>query len=171
MMVADIYHHHVNGYLEYWAEGYKKQGDSFRIPAEELEVALRNASQAVSQQPDDPEQLLLLAKVLQWQPFFESGSNDLLARQPNELNLIRKAVALRPAWPYGWITLAEAKARYSEIDDEFNRAFVQAGTLGPWEREVMVRLEMLGEHYQEWLSPSATVVAEFNRQRLDKGSL
>ena len=168
MLVADIYHHHVNGYLEHWIDGYRKFGEDFHIPVDELDVVLKNANRAVSQQPDDPKQLLLLAKVLQWRPFFEPESSDLLIRQPEELDLIRKAIILRPAWPYSWITLAEAKARHSEIDQEFNQALIQAGTLGSWEREVMVKLERLGNHYQEWLSPEAKVVTDRNLKRLGK---
>ena len=166
LFMADIYNRHVNSYLAHWASGYEQQAGDFRITVDELEIALRNAHRAVSLKPEDPEQLLLLANVLQWRPFFASEDSEWLARGVEELDLIRKAVALRPGWPYGWITLAEAKARYSDIDEEFNQALIQAGTLGPWERGVMVRLARLGEYYREVLSDAAKVVTDRNRKRL-----
>ncbi|UYM15729.1 hypothetical protein [Endozoicomonas euniceicola] len=79
--------------------------------------------------------------------FVEAGAS-LAEPEYYELDLIRKAVALRPAWPYGWMFLVEAKARHRQIDEEFNRSLVQAITLGPWEREVMERAARLGHYYQ-----------------------
>ena len=162
LMMADIYHRHVGHYLEHWADAYKKQPDNFSIPLREMNIAQKSAGKAVTHQPDDPVQLLQMAKVLQWQPFLENENTELIDDSPLELDLIRKAVSLRPAWPYSWITLAEAKARYHQIDPEFNNALVQAVILGPWEKEVMEKVARLGKHYQHWLSPESRIAVELS---------
>ena len=167
LLVADINHQHVNRYLEHWKQEFSENKETFVIPESEINVALRNAGRALSYQADDPLQLLLMAKVYQWLPFVEAGAS-LAEPEYYELDLIRKAVALRPAWPYGWMLLVEAKARHRQIDEEFNRSLVQAITLGPWEREVMERAARLGHYYQGRLTPEAEVMLEINSARLSK---
>ena len=168
VFMADIYHRNVNSYLDYWAEKYQKQGSEFHISASEMTLAVRNAEKAQKWQPDDPKQLLLLAKVLQWRAFLEPDIKLDFRDIPEELDLIRQAVALRPAWPYGWIVLAEAKARHSQIDAEFNQILIQAVTLGPWELQVMEKAARLEVRYRDWLNDRSIIALQLNRERLQK---
>ncbi|WP_263079341.1 hypothetical protein [Endozoicomonas sp. Mp262] len=162
MMMADIYHKHVNYYFDYWAKGYKERQDHFSIPAHEMNIALASARKAREKQPDDPVQLLQLATVYQWRPLLEAEGINPFGSLTAELDLIRQAVSLRPAWPYSWMALAGAKARYGQIDDEFNKALVQAVTLGPWEADIMEKAGKLGKYYHSWLSPEAKIALQLN---------
>lgn len=53
---------------------------------------------------------------------------------------LRAAALLRPASPYVWSELAEAKARAGNFDGEFRQAFERALALGPQEPRVLRQL-------------------------------
>ena len=66
----------------------------------------------------------------------------------------KKAISLRPTWPYAWANLAMVKYRLGETDDEFYHAMHKADELGPWEPGVQSVIVDIGLHYWNSLSRS-----------------
>ena len=64
----------------------------------------------------------------------------------------KKAISLRPTWPYAWVNLALVKYRLGETDDEFYYALHKADELGPWEPGVQRVIVDIGLHYWNSLS-------------------
>lgn len=60
------------------------------------------------------------------------------------VNHYRRAVALRPAWPYGWADLAMVKLEQGRFDGELALAMERATTLGPWEPGVQLSIASRG---------------------------
>jgi len=49
----------------------------------------------------------------------------------------RRVIALRPAWPYGYLNMANSKAMAGELDAEFRKVLVQLSRLAPWENNTL----------------------------------
>lgn len=60
----------------------------------------------------------------------------------------RRALALKPLWPYGWAELLQIKADLGEIDGEFRRALRRSTDLGPGEPPV--QLAVLDGGLRHW---------------------
>ena len=56
------------------------------------------------------------------------------------LGYYRQALALRPAWPYTWVDIAQLKITRQRIDAEFALAMQRALTLGPWQKAVQASI-------------------------------
>lgn len=52
----------------------------------------------------------------------------------------RKALAMRPSWPYFWLNLVVAKAEWGIFDREFRHAVRRTAETGPWEPRVQLQL-------------------------------
>jgi tetratricopeptide (TPR) repeat protein len=64
----------------------------------------------------------------------------------------RKAVSLRPVWPYSWVNLALVKYRLGQTDAEFYKALHTATELGPWEPTVQRVVVDIGLHFWNGLA-------------------
>lgn len=60
----------------------------------------------------------------------------------------RKALLVRPRWPYSWASLLSCKDKLGQVDAEFNRALNSAAALGPW--EPAVQLQVLRSGMRHW---------------------
>jgi len=91
-------------------------------------------SKAVRLDPKNPEIHEILAYAIEGH-FFTAVSKEPEAQTVRLLALehFRKAVILRPVWPYGWANLASIKYRLGQIDDEFFEALHNTVKFGPWE--------------------------------------
>jgi cytochrome c-type biogenesis protein CcmH/NrfG len=68
---------------------------------------------------------------------------------------LRRALVARPSSPYTWANLALVKLRLTQLDAEFQTAFVNAWRLGPWEPEVQFTLAQVAFRAREKLDPAA----------------
>lgn len=89
--------------------------------------------QALALTPNDPELLLASGALYWWRAWREGGG----ASMNKALDGYRRAIALRPAWPDGWLYLAHLKYSAAQWDDEFQLAYARAWTLGPWRKRVV----------------------------------
>ncbi len=90
---------------------------------------------------DHPDLFDKRGQFLYWQAmtFADAGleRGALLERAVEEY---RKALAMRPAWPYFWANLVVAKAEWGIFDREFRLAVRRAVETGPWEPRVQLQL-------------------------------
>lgn len=84
--------------------------------------------------PDDPERLQESAALALRQAGLATSDKQALLR--TGLDHARKALALRPAYAYGWAVLLKLKHELHEYDAEFARALRAVATLGPWEPNI-----------------------------------
>ncbi len=101
-------------------------------------------SGALEKDPDNPDLLTLMGNVYEWNTF--QADDQLQNKHNNKLALgyYRKAVVLRPQWPYTWGSIALLKAKMSEFDEEFKSALNNAMNLGPWEPLVQKTIAEVG---------------------------
>lgn len=86
-----------------------------------------------------------LGRIHEWRqidlPF---GNDAAVESRLAARDAYRKALDLRPLWPYTWARLAYIKLRLLQIDDEFDEALRQAAALGPWRSGVNRTLSEIG---------------------------
>lgn len=167
LTLSDIYHHHVEQFLTHWSKESQDKKEKFTVQETGYQRVLKNSALSLSLQPHDSDAYLQVAQVLLWQNQL-SPENFTTETRQEMLSHYRKALALRPAWPYGWIAFAQAKSQLGEIDEEFNQALIQSARLGAWERPVQKELAILGFHYEGWLAQEALPVLEENLARFSK---
>ena len=63
----------------------------------------------------------------------------------------RRALAERPAWPYGWAALLSVKDALGQADAEFVNAMHRATETGPWEPRVQLQVFRSGIRYWDEL--------------------
>jgi len=63
----------------------------------------------------------------------------------------RRALAVRPLWPYSWANLLAVKDKLGQVDMEFNVALNRAVELGPWEPGVQLQVVESGLRYWDRL--------------------
>jgi hypothetical protein len=66
----------------------------------------------------------------------------------------RRAISVRPRWPYSWARLLSAKDRLGQVDLEFDTAMKRATETGPWEPQV--QLQVLRSGLRHWNSLKST---------------
>lgn len=95
--------------------------------------------------PDNPDVYENLARVEMLRAGMRSADDTARnAALRNGLELVRHAIALRPASPYGWAILLQLKNALGEYDAEFRRSLERTVTLGPWEPELQVAVADAG---------------------------
>ena len=67
----------------------------------------------------------------------------------------RRALRLRPSWPYLWVELILSKLALEQFDDELTGALERALTLGPWEGPVLEDIAFSGLEYWDELNTDA----------------
>ncbi len=166
-MKASIINSQTQQYLAFWRKELKHKKQGFILPEKAVQTAREGAERAVALDPDSPVYLTALGNVEDWvvnEAQRQGKPVDKVAQQEG-LEAYRKAIALRPAWPYAWAEFAMAKARASEIDQEFYNALERATTLGPWEQTVMDTVAQLGLWYGDFLPGEVRVAVDGNLAR------
>ncbi len=162
-----IYDQHTADLLDHWQKkALRKKNSNVIVKESEANQAIKSVNLAISFRPENPEAMIRKIKLLQYLQF-DAGKDDF-AMRTEELDLYRKAILLRPAWPYSWAEFAMVKARIPELDGEFESALERAMTLGPWEYDVQIMVARLGFHFRGWLSPEIENKLEHNLKRLSQ---
>lgn len=74
----------------------------------------------------------------------DAGNAERNAELRNGVELVRRAIELRPVSPYGWAILLQLKNALGEHDAEFRHSLERTATLGPWEPELQVVIADVG---------------------------
>ncbi len=110
----------------------------------EWTIAYDSVSKAISQDPLNPELLILMANVQEWKIYLDKDDNENNHYLSLALKNYRKAAELRPAWPYTWSQISLVKYRMGEIDQELQQAIENATKTGPWEPGVQQIIAEVG---------------------------
>ncbi|MBV1790206.1 hypothetical protein KQ940_19295 [Marinobacterium sp. D7] len=127
-------------FLRYWGEKREQPSDPAWL------AAAAAAERAVSVGPGtNGDYWDRLGRIYEWRYINEPFGSELAdASRERALEGYRASVEARPLWPHTWVQLAFVKLRLLEFDDEFDRALVQAFTLGPWRMNVQAQLAEIG---------------------------
>ncbi len=133
--IADVYGYFVQLHLDTWVE--RRQ-----LPqAQEWQQVRELVHAALDWTPEDPRLLQLAGRLYEWGALIGQAREE---RSDQALRYYRASLSRRPTWPYAWAELAAAKARFGQIDAEFQRAFARALETGPWEPEVQLNIARAG---------------------------
>lgn len=146
--LGHLYSQQTVSFLKFWHKETLNEGWDGKIQPVNFINAVNGAERALTHSPDNPLFLGQLAKVYDRQA---SGDSSFAKES---LDIYRKLIALRPAWPYYRADFAVAKARAGELDNEFEQALKDAMRLGPWEKEVLDKISRLGWLYRSRLDSS-----------------
>ena len=136
--LADVKKQKVNASIRQW------QNDIDSYSTENWKLVHWYASQALNKDPDNPDLLLLLGNVYEWNSFQADNQSRNENNSKLALEHYRKAASLRPQWPYTWSSIALLKYKMSEFDQEFQAALSNAMNLGPWEPHVQTTIAEVG---------------------------
>ncbi|MCK7598392.1 VpsP family polysaccharide biosynthesis protein [Microbulbifer sp. CAU 1566] len=122
--------------LKYW---YKLG----KVPsAASMESAMAAIERANELHPDNPYQLTLQARLLEWRAY---NAGEVVAEDYRAaLALYQQAAALRPLWPDSWAEMAQIKVRLGEFDADMDRYLVRASELGPYTPAVHLAVVQAG---------------------------
>ena len=139
--LADVYSRPVINEIRDWQEGKRTLAlkDWGRLQAD--------LGKALALDPNNPDTNHFMAIALEGQ-YAELPPEAVKAGSARRaaLDFYRKAVRLRPVWPYTWIDLALVKYRLGELDEEFYTAWHRGVELGPWEPGVQRVAAEIGLH-------------------------
>ncbi|WP_406828060.1 VpsP family polysaccharide biosynthesis protein [Microbulbifer sp. ARAS458-1] len=114
----------VENQLRYW----QKLG---KVPSPaSLNTTLAAIERANGLHPDNPYQLTLQARILEWRAYNNGQVIEQDYRQA--LALYKEATTLRPIWPESWAEMAQVKVRLNEFDAELDQILTKADQLGPY---------------------------------------
>ena len=139
--LADVYARPTINEIRSWQKGKKQleEKDWARVQTE-LEKAL-------ALDPNNPDTNHFMAIALEGQyADLPPKTVDAEPARRAALDYYRKAVQLRPVWPYTWIDLALVKYRLGERDKEFYDAWHRGVELGPFEPGVQQVAAGIGLH-------------------------
>ncbi|WP_158681672.1 VpsP family polysaccharide biosynthesis protein [Microbulbifer pacificus] len=114
----------VENQLAYWY----KRGEV--ASSASMVSALKAIEQANRLHPDNPYQLTLQARLLEWRAY--NGGNIVPQDYRDALRLHQRAAALRPLWPDSWADMAQLKIRLGEFDGDLDHYLTRADQLGPY---------------------------------------
>jgi len=77
----------------------------------------------------------------------------------------RQSLAIRPAWPQSWASLALVKADLLEFDAELDQSLVNATVYGPYEPAVLEIVAGIGLQHERFLTPTVLEVVYGNIAR------
>ncbi|PJE79910.1 hypothetical protein CI610_01134 [invertebrate metagenome] len=149
---AEMFYLNGVAYLEHWSQEHAEKQQNFTVAPGELEQAEHSFQRAIRLGPDNPRYLLQASKLHYWQDRAENY--HYLGHKEDDWGNLRTTILMRPAWPYGWLSLALSKSRHSVIDGEFSQALLQAMLLGPREPDIRKEAVRLGSYYDHWLDES-----------------
>ena len=136
--LADVEYQKARAFVERWENDF----ESFR--EEDWNKVVLYAKAAVDKDPDNPDLLSLMGNVYEWNAFHSENQIQNNQQRRLALEYYRKAVELRPQWPYTWSGIALLKLRMDEFDEEFHSALKNAMELGPWEPRVQKTIAEVG---------------------------
>lgn len=99
---------------------------------EAMNSALRAIDRAIALHTDNPYQLTLKARLLEWRGYSAGEGDAASADFRTALVLHRQAAALRPLWPDTWAEMVGLKLQLNELDEELEFFLQQADKLGPY---------------------------------------
>ncbi len=145
--LADLYARPSITILEKWRSGdLTLNGDDWDKLRADLSYALEHDS-------DNPDIHEYLALAIEGRFADIAPENkEAMPSRREAYTHYKKAISLRPTWPYAWVNLALVKYRLGETDDEFYHALHKADELGPWEPAVQRVIVDIGLHYWNSLS-------------------
>lgn len=166
LFIAGIAGYQAQVFLDDWSLNSKAPSENA------IAVAKRAAERALAFYPgSNGDYYDRLGQVEEWQAvgtrYGEAAAQP--ARQA-ALEAYRRAVEIRPDWPYSWVQLATIKLRMLEFDEEFDAALSRSFETGPWLIAINSRLAEIGlvawsrldEAQQEQTLESARRTAEFS---------
>lgn len=125
---------------EQWQQARRWLEDSLRLHPNysgSLELA-ELFYYTVANQPDE------LHDALGWNDSYEQA-----------LDYTRRALMIKPTWPFLWNELALIKVSLNQFDPELTGAIERAVNLGPWEKSVQYDIALTGLDYWDDLEPAA----------------
>lgn len=161
MLVADIAAYQASVFVSDW----HRRG---AVPSDRAwQIAEGAANRAVAVAPVGmAENYDRLGRVHEWHhqaSYFGDPAADDSRRAA--LDAYRRAVELRPLWPYDWVRLAFVKLSLLEVDVEFDHALRQAAELGPWRLRSNTGIAEIGfTAWHELDSGQRTLVLEAARR-------
>ena len=145
--LADIYARSSITVLDKWRYGKKI------LNSDDWDKLRADLSYALESDPDNPNIHQYLALALEGRFANTAPKNkEAMSSRREAYAHYKKAISLRPTWPYTWMNLALVKYRLGETDDEFYHAMHKADELGPWEPGVQSVIVDIGLHYWNSLS-------------------
>ena len=109
-----------------------------------LDIALRRF-------PNNPDYLDFAGRLM----LLQANQIGVMGLERRELlesaaDNFRRALSVRPLWPYSWANLLATKDKQGQVDMEFNKALKTSAELGPWEPRVQLRVIQSGlRHWSE----------------------
>ena len=165
LVQSEVWRSQTEDFLGHWVTEAKADA-GFAVDKDEWQLTLTGADNSLNNMPNSPDLQVMRAKVLDWGVRNGWSTND--SGEFLELNAWQQAALLRPAWPYGWSSYAQARSQRSLIDPQLEQALVLADRLGPWEQQVMENATILGRYYRGWLSKPVQARLDDTQQRLAK---
>ena len=145
--LADIYARSSITVLDKWRYGKKI------LNSDDWDKLRADLSYALEYDPDNPNIHQYLALALEGRYANTAPKNkEAMSSRREAYAHYKKAISLRPTWPYTWMNLALVKYRLGETDDEFYHALHKADELGPWEPGVQHVIVDIGLHHWNSLS-------------------
>jgi len=127
MALADVVHYPVKNWIE---------DPNLNIPvaANELDKAQEKIDRAIEFNPNNAEYYEYQARIYYLRAISNHTDSKIFHQQIyNAYQSHKKALELRPQWPYSWANLALMKSQMQQLDVEFLYAVNQAVKYGPWE--------------------------------------
>ncbi|SEA33843.1 hypothetical protein [Microbulbifer marinus] len=98
---------------------------------EAMQNALTAIDRAIALHQDNPYQLSLKGRLLEWRAF-STGGDAAAADYGAALDLYRRAAALRPLWPDSIAEMINVKLNLQQLDGELGGLMERADRLGPY---------------------------------------
>ncbi len=121
------------------------------VSQDAVEAARRRVQRALQRFPANPDYLDLAGQLRELsasQPGVVGAERRTLLHAAADY--YRRAISVRPLWPYSWASLLGVKDQLGEVDAEFHLALARSDELGPWEPRVQLRLLEAGlRHWDE----------------------
>jgi hypothetical protein len=113
--------------------------------------------------PGHPTYLHRLGRLSHVLMVLESAKRDVWAGRAKDY--YRASLAVRPAWPLAWASLAQVKADLLELDTEMDLALTKATSLGPWEPGVLVMVTRIATAQGQFMNSDTRTVLAANVAR------
>ena len=141
------------------------QNDSQSFNTDDWDKVYSYVKAALENDPNNPDLLSLMGNVYEWNTFNSNEQPYNNQNRKRALDYYRKAVELRPQWPYAWSDIALLKYRMAEFDQEFQMALSNATQLGPWEPNVQKIITEVGLNAWDKLEHSQRITIVENIKR------
>ncbi|AOS97210.1 hypothetical protein AUP74_01779 [Microbulbifer aggregans] len=111
----------------------KRWGQNGKVSSEkDLDNAFVAIDRAIALHHDNPYQLSLKARLLEWRAYAMREDEGRVADYRAALALYKEAAALRPMWPETWAEMINVKLNLGELDGELQTWMLRADEMGPY---------------------------------------